>query len=75
MAGELSPDCSVVVLEELAPARIPELGRLRRRADDVGEENRGEDAVVFCPRTFGLHLREESAGDADQLIGSAAGKR
>ena len=42
---ELAPNRGVVRAEELAPAAIAELHGPLRRADDVGEENRGEDAV------------------------------
>ena len=35
----------VVVLEQLAPARVAELHGLGRRADDVGEQDRREHAV------------------------------
>src|SRR5581483_8469844 len=43
--GELLPHERMVPLDELAPASVPQLDRLRRRADDVGEEDRGEHAV------------------------------
>src|SRR6266545_150282 len=44
-ARELAADKRVVLAEQLAPARIPELRRLRRRSDDVREEHRCEHAV------------------------------
>ena len=44
-ADEFAADECVMALEQLPPGTIAELSRLRRRADDVSEENRGEDAV------------------------------
>src|SRR5919204_3812731 len=38
-------DQGVMACEQLAPGAVAELSRLRRRADDVGEENGGEHAV------------------------------
>jgi hypothetical protein len=35
----------VVARKELAPGAVAELGRLGRRVDDVGEKNRGENAL------------------------------
>ena len=46
-ARELMPDAGVMRVEELAPAPVAELGGVRGRADDVGEEHRREDAVRF----------------------------
>ena len=43
--GERTPDGRVVVREKLAPATVAQPGGGLRRADDVGEENRGEHPV------------------------------
>ena len=50
-------------LEELPPASVAELRRLRGRADDVREENRGEDAVglALLPPAGLPHLLHEPA--------------
>jgi hypothetical protein len=44
-AREIAPDRGVMIVEKIAPALIAECGGFLGRADDVGEENRGEDAV------------------------------
>ena len=53
-ASENAPDRGVVVVKQTAPAMVPECGCLLRRTDNVGEENRGEDAIGLdpggCPR-------------------------
>src|SRR5207245_1380695 len=43
-AEELAANQRVVSLEEVPPGAVAELRRPRGRADDVGEENRGQDA-------------------------------
>jgi hypothetical protein len=50
----------VVGVEELPPAAVTELCRLRGRANDVSEENRGEDPVLLLDYPF-LDLLEEAA--------------
>ena len=42
---EIAPDRGVMIVEQIAPALVAECGGFLGRADDVGEENRGEDAV------------------------------
>src|SRR6266508_155260 len=44
-AGELPTHTRVVLREQLAPAAVAELGQLRRRADDVGEEHRRQHSL------------------------------
>jgi hypothetical protein len=44
-APQLPPHARVVLLEELAPLAIAELGRTLGRSDDVGEEDGGERAL------------------------------
>src|SRR5262249_54117891 len=62
-ALELAPDLHVVLSEQLPPPCIPELGRLGRRPDDVGEQNGREDAVRLthrlAPGEEGLHHLED----------------
>src|SRR5712664_4118844 len=43
--AQLTANERVVLLEQLAPTRVAELGHLRSRADDVGEHNRREHAI------------------------------
>ena len=45
---QLAADNDIVLVEHLAPAPVPELGGARRRPDDVGEEERGKDAVELA---------------------------
>src|SRR5207253_4344765 len=40
-------DEGMMALEERTPRRVPDLGRMLRRADDVGEQHRREDAFGF----------------------------
>ena len=44
-AYEVAPDGGVVMVEKIAPALVAKCGSLLRRTDDIGEENRGEDAI------------------------------
>ena len=44
-AGELPPHQGVMLSEELTPRAVAELGGALRRADDVGEEQCGENRV------------------------------
>src|SRR4030095_15109295 len=44
-AGELPTHTRVVLAEQLAPAVVAELGPLRRRTDDVGEQDGGQHPV------------------------------
>ena len=44
-APQLRADGLVMLLKQLAPGAVPQLGRSRGGADDVREENRREDAV------------------------------
>jgi hypothetical protein len=46
-ANELASDQRVVFLQELAPGGIAELCRLRRRTDDVREEDGGKNAIAL----------------------------
>src|SRR5437762_13370032 len=43
---EVPPHYRVVRVEQLAPSSIAELGRTRRRRDDVGEQHRCEHTIV-----------------------------
>src|SRR5580692_11231637 len=44
-AREIAPNCGVMIVEQVAPAAVAERGGLLGRADDVGEEYRGEHPV------------------------------
>ena len=44
--GQLRPHDGVVRVEQRAPVAVTDLGRHPRRADDVGEQHRGEHAIV-----------------------------
>src|SRR5262249_51033418 len=45
--GQLSPHDGVVLLEQLAPIPISQLHRSFRRANNVSEEDRRQDAIWF----------------------------
>src|SRR5437867_4258230 len=44
-AGELVTHEAVMLAEQHAPRTVSELGRLRRRVDDVGEQHRRQDPI------------------------------
>src|SRR5215471_19200370 len=60
-ASELAADERVMALEQLPPRTIAKLDSLRSRADDVSEENRGEDTVrlFLLPATRLPHVSHE----------------
>ena len=63
--SELAPHGGVVLLDEVAPAPVPELRRLRGRADEIGEEHGGEHAIAAClPRA----TRQELPNLGDRLV-------
>jgi len=49
-ASKHTPDRSMVVVEQVAPALIAEACSLLRRADDIGEQNRRQHAICFNAR-------------------------
>src|SRR5206468_3485570 len=53
-AAELDANSLVVVLQQLAPRAVAELGRPGRRADDVGEKHGGEHAVRLGSEPWAL---------------------
>src|SRR5438067_6035212 len=67
-ALKLTPDRLVVPLEQLAPAAVAECDGSLGRSDDVGEENRGEDAIGV---RYGTHACEELLDLVDDRIGLA----
>ena len=67
--GELSPDGSTVLREQLAPAAISQPGSLLGRADDVGEEHSGEHPIGHMRRL----RRAEKALDLDNDLGARVG--
>ena len=58
----------VVLVEQLAPAPVAELGRALGRADDVGEEHGREHAIRLGP---GPDAREELLDLVDDRVGIA----
>src|SRR5205823_5348434 len=64
-ARQLLPHERVVALDELAPACVAELREPLRRADDVGEENRGQlrlRLVLLDASYEPSYLREQRVG-------------
>ena len=47
---ELRPDERVVLLEQLTPGPVADFGHVCRRADDVGEEDRGQNSLRLASR-------------------------
>jgi hypothetical protein len=44
-ACEIATDRGVMIIKEIAPALVAECGSLLGGADDIGEENRRQDAI------------------------------
>jgi hypothetical protein len=49
----------MVTLNEILPRAVAEVGLLRRRVDDIGEQDGREDGVEFGPRWFDAEERTE----------------
>jgi hypothetical protein len=56
----------MMVFDERLPFVIAELGRRPRRPDDIGEHDRGEDAVEFG--LLVLQLGDESLDLVNEII-------
>ncbi len=72
-ADELPPDEPVVRLDQLPPAGVAELSRPRRRANDVCEKHRRQNAVRLgiLPGTLLPRLAEETLGLSEPWFGVA----
>ena len=66
----------MVPLEQLAPAAIAELGRLRRRADDVREQNGGQNGfgLRVLPTTRIMNSKEEALDLVAEALEIFAGR-
>src|SRR4029079_12408352 len=71
-ADELLPDERVVTLNQVAPPRVSELRRPLRRIDDVGEEQRRQNAIRFG-RIPGSRLKRTGQKLAEQCKRLALG--
>ena len=72
-AHQVPADQGVMALEQLPPCTIADLGCLGSRADDVGEENRGQDAILLrlLPTACLPHLSHEAldlSGDRNRWL-------
>jgi hypothetical protein len=70
-ALQLPPDLGVMTTLQGLPPPIPELGRDFARADDVGEQQGGQPALLLATPHHGWSVR--SAGAALNLDGSRNG--
>src|SRR5437660_950748 len=56
VTGELLTDVAIVLLEQVTPAAVAEVGRSLGRVDDVGEHHRQQSPGEFAPAA---HTRQE----------------